>query len=257
MAAVKQKVRVAAVGDLHCGKSAQGTLQPLLAQITENADVLVLCGDLTDYGLPEEADILANELKAAVKIPVVAVLGNHDFHSGKQEEIRRILVGMGVNMLAGEACEIKGVGFAGVKGFAGGFGRRILEPWGEDTIKLFVREAVDETLKLEFALANLRTPQLVAVLHYAPIQATVEGEPLEILPFMGCSRLEDPLNRYQVAVAFHGHAHRGTPEGKTSGGVPVYNVALPLLRRTFPDRPPVRVVEISTAPRPDAEARRH
>src|SRR5437588_1728715 len=197
MAAAKQKIRVAAVGDLHCGKAGQGSFQPVLGQITEGADVLVLCGDLTDYGLPEEADILAKELKAAVKIPIVAVLGNHDYHSGKQDEVRRILAETGANVLAGDACEVQGVGFAGVKGFAGGFGRRILEPWGEDTIKLFVREAVDEALKLEFALANLRTPQLVAVLHYSPIQATVEGEPLEIFPFMGCSRLEDPLNRYQ------------------------------------------------------------
>ena len=258
MGVAKDTLRVAALGDLHCSKASAGTLQPLFAQITEAADVLVLCGDLTDFGLPEEAHILAKELTAAVKVPIVAVLGNHDFHSGKQEEVRTILTEMGANVLSGDSCEIHGVGFAGVKGFAGGFGRRILAPWGEDAIKNFVRESVDESLKLEFALGNLRTAQTIAVLHYAPIQATVEGEPLEIYPFMGCSRLEEPLNRFQVALALHGHAHRGTLEGKTTSGVPVYNVSLPLLRRAFPDQPPVRIIEISTKPpAPEKAPRRH
>jgi Icc-related predicted phosphoesterase len=245
MAAAKKKVRIAAVGDIHCNQKSQGTLQALFGPMGAAADVLVLCGDLTDFGLPEEAQVLAKELTAAVKIPVVTVLGNHDYHAGKQREIRDILTNAGIHVLQGENCEIEGVGFAGVKGFGGGFGRRILEPWGEDSVKAFVREAVNETLQLEFGLSNLRVEPTIAILHYAPIQATVEGEPLEIYPFMGSSRLEEPLNRYPVAACFHGHAHRGSPEGKTLGGVPVYNVALPLMRRTFPDRAPVRIFEVS------------
>ena len=253
----KRKVRVAAVGDIHCNQKSQGTLQPLLGPISAEADVLVLCGDLTDYGLPEEAQIFAKELTAAVKIPIVAVLGNHDYHAGKQNEIRDILANAGVRVLQGDNCEIEGIGFAGVKGFAGGFGRRILEPWGEDTVKAFVREAVNETLQLEFGLSNLRIEPTIAVLHYAPIQATVEGEPLEIYPFMGSSRLEEPLNRYPVAACFHGHAHRGTPEGKTLAGVPVYNVSLPLMRRTFPNGPAARMIEVAVPSREMVEVGAH
>jgi Icc-related predicted phosphoesterase len=237
-------VRVAALGDLHVAKSSQGIFQPLFSQISNSADVLALCGDFTDYGAPEEARILARELTNAVKIPIVAVLGNHDFQSGKEAEIAEILRGSGVIVLDGEATEVHGIGFAGVKGFCGGFGRGALGPWGEKAIKAFVQEAVDEALKLEAALARLRTQRRVALLHYAPVRATVEGEPIEIFPYLGSSRLEEPINRYRVSAVFHGHAHRGTPEGRTSTGVPVYNVAMPLLARTHPDRPPFLVVEI-------------
>jgi Icc-related predicted phosphoesterase len=237
-------LRIAAIGDIHVSKSSQGQFQPLFAQISSNADVLVLCGDFTDYGLPEEAKILARDLSTSVKIPVIAVLGNHDFEAGRQEEIATILRDAGVTVLDGEATEIQGVGFAGVKGFAGGFGRGALGPWGEMAIKAFVQEAVDEALKLEAALARLRTQHRIAVLHYAPIRATVEGEPTEIFPYLGSSRLEEPINRYRVTAVFHGHAHRGSPEGRTAAGVPVYNVAMPLLARVNPDRPPYLIVEV-------------
>ena len=151
-------------------------------------------------------------------------------------------------MLDGEECEIHGIGFVGVKGFAGGFGQHALQPWGEETTKRFVHEAVDDALKLESALARLRTPQRVALLHYAPIRDTVTGEAPEIFPFLGSSRLEEPLNRYAVTAVFHGHAHHGSPEGHTTGGIPVYNVAAPLLHKTFPDQPLFRIVEIPMAP---------
>jgi len=238
------RIRIAALGDLHVSKTSQGAFQPLFNQINSTADVLVLCGDFTDYGLEEEARILARELTASVKIPVVAVLGNHDYESGKEVEITHILRDAGVIVLDGEAAEVHGVGFAGAKGFCGGFGRGALGPWGERTIKLFVQEAVDEALKLEAALARLRTSRRVAVLHYAPIRGTVEGEPVEIFPYLGSSRLEEPINRYRVSVAFHGHAHRGAPEGRTTAGVPVFNVAMPLLARRNPDRPPFLVFEL-------------
>jgi Icc-related predicted phosphoesterase len=243
MTAERETVRLAAVGDVHCTRTSSEALTAIFAEAAAQADVLLLAGDLTDYGLPEEARILAREL-SGVKIPIVAVLGNHDYESGHETEVTQILSEAGVRMLDGDGVEIHGIGFVGVKGFCGGFGRRTLEPWGEAPIKAFVNEAVGEALKLERALARLRTPQRVALLHYAPIEATVEGEPREIFPFLGSSRLEEPLNRYQVTVAFHGHAHRGAPEGRTSAGIPVFNVALPLLRRVLSDSLPVRIVEI-------------
>jgi Icc-related predicted phosphoesterase len=178
------------------------------------------------------------------------VLGNHDFESGRQDEIKDILCEAGINMLDGDTCEVHGIGFAGVKGFGGGFGRMMLSPWGEETIKHFVREAVDEELKLEAALARLRTNRCIAVLHYAPIRTTVEGEPLEIFPFLGCTRLEAPLNSYRVDAAFHGHAHAGSPEGRTSEGIPVYNVSVNVLKKAFPDRPPFRIVEMPVVQEP-------
>jgi Icc-related predicted phosphoesterase len=242
----REVVRLAAVGDLHCSKTSQGSFQPLFAQVAEYADILILCGDLTDYGLPEEAHILAQELKA-VKLPTIGVLGNHDYESGKQNEVRDILCDAGVTMLDGDTCEIHGIGFAGIKGFAGGFGRGTLGHWGEQAIKTFVQEAIDEALKLESALARLRTDHRIAVLHYAPIQGTVEGEPPEIFPFLGTSRLEEPFARYPVKAIFHGHAHNGTPEGKTMGGIPVYNVSLSLLKKRYPQQPAFRIFEIPVA----------
>ena len=237
-------IRVAALADLHCTKTSQGAFQTLFAKITDAADMLLIAGDLTDYGLPEEAQVLAKEL-SALRIPAAAVLGNHDVESGHEIEVRNILVDAGLAVLDGDACELHGIGIAGVKGFGGGFGCRALGPWGERVIKQFVREALDEALKLEAALGRLRTPQLIALLHYAPVQATVEGEPLEIYPFLGSSRLEEPIGRYPVSFVFHGHAHRGRLEGTTLKGVPVYNVSMPLLTRTFADRPPFRVFDVA------------
>jgi Icc-related predicted phosphoesterase len=239
-------VRLAAVSDIHYSKSSQGSFAPLFAEIAENADVLVLPGDLTDYGLAEEARILAKDL-APVKIPVVAVLGNHDFESDQQKDIVQILSDVGVHMLDGDSWEFRDVGFAGIRGFCGGFGRGALGPWGERIIKDFVHEAVEEALKLEAALARLQTSQRIALMHYAPIRETVEGEPLEIFPFLGSSRLEDPLSRFQVTAVFHGHAHKGAPEGKTQTGIPVYNVAHAVLKANYPDRPAYRLFELHTA----------
>lgn len=238
-------VRLAAVGDLHCTKTSQGAFQPLFAKIAEAADVMLLAGDLTDYGLPEEARVLVREMMP-LRIPTVAVLGNHDVESDKQDEVRQILTDAGVVVLDGDACEMCGVGIAGIKGFGGGFGQRALGAWGETIIKQFVHEAVNEALKLEAALARLRTSSMVALLHYSPVQATVEGEPLEIFPFVGSSRLEEPINRFPVSLVVHGHAHRGQLEGATKSNVPVYNVAMPLLVRSFPDRPAFRLFEVPT-----------
>ena len=253
MATANGGVRVAAVGDVHYGRTSQGALLQLFSEINERADVLALCGDLTDHGLPDEARILAKDLTSAVRIPIVTVLGNHDYESGREAELTKILADAGITVLDGDAHDIQGVGFAGVKGFAGGFGRGALGSWGESTIKTFVREAIDEALKLETALAKLRTQHRIALLHYSPIRATVEGEPLEIFPWLGSSRLEEPISRYPVTAVFHGHAHKGTPEGTTAGGVPVFNVSLPLLRDAFPDRPPFRLLEVPAAEDGDLE----
>jgi Icc-related predicted phosphoesterase len=244
----KEVVRLAATADLHYSRAAQGTLQPLFAEISERADVVALCGDLTDHGLPEEAQVLVKDLAPVLRVPAIAVLGNHDYESGKQDELLKLLGDAGIHVLDGDTFEAHGIGFAGVKGFAGGFGRRALEPWGEETIKRFVHDAVAEALKLESALARLRTAQRIALLHYAPIQATVEGEPPEIFAFLGSSRLEEPLNRYAVTAAFHGHAHHGHPEGRTSADIPVYNVSMRLLQQGLPGGLPgglpFRIVEI-------------
>jgi Icc-related predicted phosphoesterase len=240
-------VRIGALADLHYNRSTEPPVREVLTPAGQECDVIVLCGDLTDHGLVEEAQGLAREIHSAVSIPVIAVLGTHDFEGGHQEEIKKVLCDSGIRVLDGDATEVKGVGFAGVKGFCGGFGRRALGPWGEDIIKHFVREAVDEALKLEAALARLRGKPRIAVLHYSPIQETVEGEPVEIFPFLGSSRLEEPLSRYPVEAVFHGHAHRGKPEGKTAQGTPVYNVSVQLLRHEYPDRPAFRIFEVPLA----------
>jgi len=241
-------IRIAAMSDIHYSRTSQGLLQSVFSQVAERADVLVIAGDLTDYGLADEARVLARDLTSLVKIPIVGVLGNHDFESGEEAMVRSILVDAGIHMLDGDSVELHGVGFAGVKGFAGGFGRGALGPWGEQAIKMFVQEALNESLKLESALARLMTKHKIAILHYAPVRDTVEGEPVEIHPWLGSSRLEEPLTRFEVSAVVHGHAHKGSPEGKTSGNIPVYNVALPVLTAAYPDKPPYRMIEVPREP---------
>ena len=243
-------LRIAAIGDLHCPRTSSEVLRELFHDLGSEADVLLLCGDLTDYGKPDEARLLVDQLGQVKPVPVLAVLGNHEFECGKQDEITRILSDAGVTVLDGTAVEILGIGFAGVKGFCGGFGCRALQPWGEAALKQFARESVEETVKLESALAKLRTPAKVVLMHYSPIVDTVRGEPAEIFPFLGSSRLEEPINRYDVTALFHGHAHNGTPEGRTMAGTPVYNVALPLLYKQFPGRRAMRFIELPSVAAP-------
>lgn len=245
-------VRFAAVGDIHVQKDSAGTLRNLFAQAADEADALLMCGDLTDYGTGEEVKVLVEEL-GAIHIPVVAVLGNHDYESGTPEVVAEALTQAGVRVLDGAACEIEGVGIAGVKGFGGGFGRGSLGAWGEPAIKLFVQEALNEAMKLESALAKLRTRRRIALLHYSPVVGTVQGEPAEIFPFLGSSRLEEPLLRYPIDAVFHGHAHRGSLEARTINGVPVYNVAKPLLQRSRPDVPPYFLYEVPREPAQEQE----
>lgn len=238
------QVRIAALGDLHVRDSPNEELRRLFAELSARADVLVLCGDLTDRGLGREAEALA-EMLAACRIPLVGVLGNHDYESGQQEEIVRLLTRSGMAVLDGESFEAHGVGFAGVKGFAGGFDNCMLQPWGEPIVKQFVQETVGDAMRLEGALVRLRsearTRRNVVVLHYAPIHRTVDGERTEIVPFLGSSRLVDPIDRFEVAAVFHAHAHHGSLQGATPRGTPVYNVSLPVLRRAHDEQPYVLI----------------
>ena len=229
-------IKVAAMGDLHVTEASEHRYRELSAEISEVADVLALCGDLTNFGKTREAEILAEDLRSCT-IPSVGVLGNHDYECGQPEEVARILHSAGMTVLDDQAVVIKDVGFAGVKGFVGGFGRGELGAFGEPAIKTFVDAALDEARKLENALRSLRTERSVALLHYSPIPDTVEGEPLEIYPFLGCSRLADAIDRFDhVAAVFHGHAHRGRHAGKTPRGTPVYNCAMMVAEAEL-DRP--------------------
>jgi Icc-related predicted phosphoesterase len=227
-----EKTRIAATADIHVRESDKGKWTEFFKDVSHHADVLLIAGDLTDTGDEMEAHVLADELKAC-SIPVVAVLGNHDYEKGRHKLIRQILIKQGVHVLDGEAIVVGNVGFAGVKGFGGGFDKYLLSFFGEGAMKAFVQEAVDEALHLDRALSRLDAEQpeikKIAILHYAPIRETVIGEPEPIFPFLGSSRLAEPLNRHRVMAAFHGHAHLGTLEGKTSDDVPVYNVAKPIL----------------------------
>ncbi len=226
-------MRVAAIGDLHVQENSVAPYREMFAEISANADVLVLCGDLTNFGKTSEAEILAEDIKSC-SIPVLGVLGNHDYECGQPGKVCEILHSAGMTVLDEQAVEIDGVGFAGVKGFMGGYGRGELAPFGEPIAKAFVDEVMNEARKLENQLRTLRTERSVAVLHYSPIIDTIEGEPSAIFQYLGSQRLCEPIDRFDhVKAVVHGHAHHGTYEGRTPRGTPVYNVAQFVLRPLF------------------------
>src|SRR6476659_2630299 len=214
-------MRIAASADLHFSPQNYAKMKDQFERVRDDADVLVLAGDLTNYGQPEEMEPLLNVL-VRLRLPTVVVLGNHDYESGKEEELRRMLIAGGVKVLDGSGYERDGVGFAGAKGFVGGFGRGMLTAFGESEVKTFVRASIDEALKLERAMSQLRTPKRVIVLHYSPIAATIQGEAQEIYPFLGTSRLAEVVDRHGADLVIHGHAHNGRCDGKTPGGIPVH-----------------------------------
>src|SRR5437868_11795728 len=226
-------MRIAATADLHFTAQRYSALRDQLNQVRDEADLLVLAGDLTNFGQPAEMEPLLNAL-VRLRVPTIAVLGNHDYESGKEQELMRMMSAEGIKVLDGSAYERDGVGFAGTKGFVGGVGRGVLTAFGEPEIKTFVRATIDETLKLERAMSQLRTKKRVVVLHYAPVVTTVQGEAPEIYPFLGTSRLAEVVDRHGADLVVHGHAHNGKCEGKTVGGVPVYNVAITLLQGQNP-----------------------
>jgi Icc-related predicted phosphoesterase len=228
-------MRIAATADLHFSPQSYDKIREVMARVRDEADLLVLAGDLTNYGRPPEMESLLNAL-VRLRIPTVAVLGNHDYESGQESELIRLMSDAGIKVLDGTGYERDGVGFAGAKGFPGGFGRGVLTAFGEPEVKAFVQAAVNETMKLERALSLLRTPKIVVVLHYAPVVDTVHGEPMEIYPYLGSSRMAEVVDRHGAHLVLHGHAHHGALDGKTTAGVPVHNVALTLLQQQDPPR---------------------
>ncbi len=233
-------MKIAAIADLHFSPQRYDAIREAMQRVRDEAEVLVLAGDLTNYGKPDEMESLLNAL-VRLRIPIVAVLGNHDYESGKQEELIKMMTTEGIKVLDGTGYERDGVGFAGTKGFLGGFGRGVLTSFGEPEVKQFVQASLDETMKLERALMQLRAEKRVVVIHYSPILDTVRGEPEQIYPYLGSSRLAEVIDRHGAQMVLHGHAHHGAPDGKTTAGIPVYNVALavnqaqqpPLVYRVF------------------------
>jgi Icc-related predicted phosphoesterase len=234
------KTRIAAVGDIHVQETDKGKWSDLFRTVSQQADILVIAGDLTNTGDEAEAEILKEELKVCT-IPVIAVLGNHDHEKGRHKMIRQIIQNDQVHILDGEAIAIGDIGFAGIKGFGGGFDNYMLSMFGESAMKAFVQEAVNDALSLDRALTRLDQQheglKKIAVLHYSPLRDTVKGEPEQIFPFLGSSRLADPLIRRQVKAVFHGHAHAGTLEGRLSNDIPVFNVAKPVLLKAGYQQP--------------------
>lgn len=226
-------MRIAAVADIHYSPQGWERIREPMERVRDEADVLVLAGDLTNYGKPQEMETLLNVL-VRLRIPIIAVLGNHDYESGQEAELSRMMIAEGIKLLDGTGYERDGVGFAGTKGFIGGFGRGVLTAFGEREVKSIVQSAIDESLKLERALSQLRTDKRVVVVHYAPVAGTVVGEPPEIFPYLGTSRLAEVVDRHGADLVIHGHAHHGANVGKTTAGIPVYNVALGLLQALSP-----------------------
>ncbi len=213
-----------------------------MSRVRDEAELLVLAGDLTNFGRPQEMESLLTML-VRLRLPIVAVLGNHDYESGQQDKLMEMMSAEGIKVLDGTAYERDGIGFAGTKGFLGGFGRTILTAFGEQEIKSFVQAGIDEAMKLERALSQLRTEKRVIVIHYAPVADTIEGEPKEIYPYLGSSRLMEVCDRHGANIVFHGHAHHGAPDGKTTAGIPVHNVAM-AINLSHNGGKPYRVFEV-------------
>ena len=237
------KIKIVALGDIHVGDTMHGAYSELFQQISQDADLFLLCGDLTQHGRADEARVLAEEFKT-LTIPKLAVLGNHDFESNESEEIKKVLKDVGVIFLDEEFFELGAIGFTGVKGFGGGFGPYMLSYFGEPEIKAFVQAAIDETQQLEIGLGKLsHKEKKVVIMHYAPIYQTLIGEDTAIYPFLGATRFEEVIDRFGANLVFHGHAHYGTPHGKTAKGTDVYNVAFPLMQKLH-GKKPYKVIEL-------------
>lgn len=229
-------LRIAAIADLHVAEDSCDRLSPHWRGIHEAADVLLLAGDLTNLGNARQAEVLARELEAA-QVPVVAVLGNHDYHAGEADRVRGVLEKSGVIVLEGETTTLrihsKTLGIAGTKGFGGGFAGACGHAFGERVMKQFIHETEGMAAKLEENLRALGTDYRIALLHYAPVKDTLAGERLEIYPFMGSYLLAEAMDRAGADLIVHGHAHHGVEKGVTAKGIPVRNVAMPLLKRAY------------------------
>jgi Icc-related predicted phosphoesterase len=229
-------IRIAAVGDVHVGNDSRGVLAPTLAHLSESADVLLVAGDLTRCGAPEEAQVFADEVRDA-GVPVVAVLGNHDHHAGKPREVMSVLRAGGVTVLEGSSTtlDVDGcrLGIAGTKGFGGGFAGASGSDFGEAEMKAFVGHTKALAERLHTTLATLDADYRVALLHYAPVPDTLAGERLEIYPFLGSYLLAEAIDAAGADLVLHGHAHAGTEKGVTAGGIHVRNVAQPVIKQAY------------------------
>jgi Icc-related predicted phosphoesterase len=229
-------IRVAAIGDVHVGTDSVGTLRPHLADVNDDADVLLVAGDLTRVGTLDEARVLLHELED-VHIPVVAVLGNHDHHSDRAHDIVDVLGGGGIRVLEGETStlDLPGgrLGIAGAKGFGGGFVGACATDFGEPEMKAFVRHTQHIARGLEHALCTIDADVRIALLHYSPIEATLQGERLEIYPFLGSYLLGEAVDAAGADLVVHGHAHAGAERGHTPCGIPVRNVAQPVIKTAY------------------------
>ncbi|OPY62835.1 MAG: Calcineurin-like phosphoesterase superfamily domain protein [Syntrophorhabdaceae bacterium PtaU1.Bin034] len=234
-------MRIAAIADLHIKTDSFGLARELLSGVEEQADVLVLAGDLTNIGLPEEMEVLLGDL-AGFSIPIIGVIGNHDHENGKTEVLLEMMQEAGICVLECTSCQIGDVGFVGTKGFCGGYGRWCVSTFGEQALKSFVQESIDEATLLDEALAGLEVERKLAIMHYSPTRDTLKGEAEEIYPFLGTSRLAEVLDKYKVDAVVHGHAHSGSPKGRTQGGVVVYNVSR-FVQTSFGQRP-YRILEL-------------
>ena len=229
-------IRIAAVGDVHFGDDSAGSLRPHLESLSKRADALFLAGDVTRHGFADEAEVLAEELRD-IEIPIVAVLGNHDYHQGEEKPIRDILEGVGIQVLEGETTTIEAnddsVGVAGIKGFGGGFAGACGTEFGEPEMKAYIRHTRETADRLGEVLETVKGNHRVALLHYSPIPDTLQGERLEIYPFLGSYLLAEAIDGAPCDLVLHGHAHAGSEKGMTPGGVLVRNVAQPLIGRPY------------------------
>jgi Icc-related predicted phosphoesterase len=229
-------IRIAAVGDVHLDEDVVGRFRPALVNLTEYADVLLLAGDLTRHGSESEARCVATEF-GGLDVPVVTVLGNHDYHCDQVPAVVRVLEDAGITVLEGTTtvleCGGRRLGIAGVKGFGGGFAGRCASEFGEPEMKAFIRTTNAVADRLGAALRDLDADVRVALTHYAPVPDTLAGEPLEIYPFLGSYLLGQAIDSAPTALAIHGHAHLGTERGTTPGGVRVRNVAHPVIKQAY------------------------
>ncbi|MFI6073450.1 metallophosphoesterase [Actinoplanes sp. NPDC051343] len=229
-------IRIAAVGDVHVDKDVVGRYRPALEELPERADALLVAGDLTRHGTIDEAKCFATEF-GGLGVPVVVVLGNHDHQSDQQDAVTKTIEDAGITVLEGAATvlELHGhrLGIAGTKGFGGGFAGACASNFGEREMKDFVATTERYAASLGEALRSVQCDALVALTHYAPVPETLVGEPLEIYAFLGCYQLGQAIDSAPTALALHGHAHHGSERGRTPGGVPVRNVAHPVIKQAY------------------------
>lgn len=242
----ESSIRIAAAGDIHCEEQARERVETAFVRVQDEAQLVLLAGDLTTHGRPAEAEVLADAVRG-LDVPIVAVLGNHDFHSGRDREVVRVLRDAGITVLERDwtVCDVGGarVGVAGTKGFVGGFPGANIPDFGEPSLRALYAETTREVEAVDRGLDAVADCALrIVLLHYAPTMTTLVGEPEGLWPLLGSNRLAAPIGAHRAELVLHGHAHEGTFEGSI-GAVPVYNVATHVTGRDF------WVFDLDVAPR--------